>query len=434
MNAKTKKMQGKDMRAKFQLLLVSAAVMATSAAHANGVNELEQLRQEVHELRQLVQQYTEQQRLTQYQVQAAQVTPVTTAPSTEKKPMALGLTVGGAELKVYGNVRADGSYQIEGGPSSSPYNQIANVALEGDPSYKDRLKTTLGATRLGLDFAAPVKDAKVAAKVEVDFLGTNDALRIRHAYLTYNDWLVGQTWSNFAPPDYIPETVDAMTYAGGSIKRTPQVRYSHKFSPETNVVVALEDPKDSSTNMRLPALTTRLNHQVSQNMQVGVRGMLNEKRTDADTITAWGVGVGTKLDLSENTTLKADYYHVKGDSSFVLSSNQGFAQDANKNIVDENQFDSIIVGISQKFNAKWRGTLGYGYMKADDNANYLQYATGNLNKELWQTWANLFYSPVKPVNVGLEYTMGERKTFATPNQPSRTGDDQRVNMVAIYNF
>ena len=422
------------MRAKFQLLLLSAAVMGSTAVHANGGSEVEQLRQEVQELRQLVQQYSEQQRLTQYQVQAAQVSPVTTAVPAEKKSTGLGLTVGGAELKVYGNIRADGSYQIEGGPSSSPYNQIANVALEGEPGYKDRLRTTLSATRLGLDFAAPVKDAKVAGKVEVDFLGSNDALRIRHAYLTYNDWLVGQTWSNFAPPDYIPDTVDALTYAGGSIKRTPQVRYSHKFSPETNLVVALEDPKDSSSNMRLPALTTRLNHQVLDNMQVGLRGMLNEKRTDADTTTAWGVGLGTKLDITPDTTLKADYYHVKGDSSFVSSSNQGFAQDSNKNIVDENQFDSIIVGITQKFNQQWRGTLGYGYMKADDNDSYLQYATGNLNKELWQTWANLFYSPIQPVSFGLEYTMGQRKTFATPTQASRTGDDQRVNMMAIYNF
>lgn len=419
------------MRAKFQLLLLSAAIAGSSLAHANGESEVEQLRQEVQELRQLVQQYTEQQRLSQYQVQAPQATPVVTA--EKKSPLSM-TTTGGAEFKLYGNIRADGGYQIEGGPGSNPYNQIANVALEGEPGYKDRLRTTLSATRLGLDFAAPVKDAKVTGKVEVDFLGSNDALRIRHAYLSYNDWLVGQTWSNFAPPDYIADTVDAMTYTGGSIKRTPQVRYTHKFSPATNVVVALEDPKDSSSSMRLPALTTRLNHQVLDNMQVGLRGMVNEKRTDSDTTTAWGVGLGTKLDITPSTTLKADYYHVKGDSSFVLSSNQGFAQDSNKNIVDENEFDSIIVGITQKFNEQWRGTLGYGFMKADDNDNYLQYANGNLNKELWQTWANVFYSPIKPVSFGLEYTMGERKTFATPNQVSRSGDDQRVNMMAIYNF
>ena len=422
------------MRVKFQLTLLGAAMMASSIAQANGESEIAQLRQEVQELRQLVQQYTEQQRLNQYKVQAPQESITAPSLAEQKKASALAMTVGGAELKIYGNVRADAGYQFQGGPDSRPYNQIANVALDGDPSQSDRLKTTLGATRLGLDFVAPVQDAKVAGKLEVDFLGSNDALRIRHAYLTYNDWLVGQTWSNFATPDYIPDTVDALTYTGGSIKRTPQVRHTHTFNPKSNVVVALEDPRDSSSNMRLPALTARFNHQVLDQMQVGLRAMVNEKRTNADTSTAWGIGLGTKLDLTEKTTLKADYYHVKGDSSFVLSSNAGFAQDADKNIVDENEFDSIILGITQKFNPQWRGTLGFGYMKADENDNYLTYATGNLNKELWQTWANVFYQPVKPVALGLEYTIGERETFKTPSQNSRSGDDQRVNMVAIYNF
>lgn len=418
------------MRAKFQLLLLSSAIAASSIVQANGVSEVDQLRQEVHELRQLVQQYGEQQRLTQHQVQAVQTQVAAPKVEAQKKSSGLGLTVGGAEVKLYGNVRADAGYQIVGGATNNPYNQIAGVPLEGDAvSYKDRFSSTLAATRLGLDFKAPVNNAELAGKIEVDFLGTNDALRIRHAYMTYNDWLVGQTWSNFATPDYIPDTVDAMAYVGGTIKRTPQIRHTTKFSPETNVVVALEDPKDSSSNLRLPALTARLNHKVLDNMQVGVRGMVNEKRTDADTTTAWGVGVGTKLDITPSTTVKADYYHVKGDSSFILRSNAGFAQDADKNIVAENEFDSISVGVTQQFNDQWRGTLGYGYMQADDNQKYLENATGNLNKEIWQAWANVFYSPIKPVSLGIEYTTGERETF-----DKRTGEDQRVNMTAIYNF
>lgn len=418
------------MRAKFQLLLLSSAIAASSMAQANGVSEVDQLRQEVLELRKLVQQYGEQQRLTQHQVQAVQTQVAAPKVEAQKKSSGLGLTVGGAEVKLYGNVRADAGYQIVGGATNNPYNQIAGVPLEGDAvSYKDRFSSTLAATRLGLDFKAPVNNAELAGKIEVDFLGTNDALRIRHAYMTYNDWLVGQTWSNFATPDYIPDTVDAMTYVGGTIKRTPQIRHTTKFSPETNLVVALEDPKDSSSNLRLPALTARLNHKVLDNMQVGVRGMVNEKRTDADTTTAWGVGVGTKLDITPSTTVKADYYHVKGDSSFILRSNAGFAQDADKNIVAENEFDSISVGVTQQFNDQWRGTLGYGYMQADDNQKYLENATGNLNKEIWQAWANVFYSPIKPVSLGIEYTTGERETF-----DKRTGEDQRVNMTAIYNF
>ncbi len=45
-----------------------------------------------------------------------------------------------------------------------------------------------------------------------------------------------------------------------SIKRTPQVRYTHKFTPNTNLVAAVEDPKDASMSQRMPAFTGRLNH------------------------------------------------------------------------------------------------------------------------------------------------------------------------------
>ncbi|SDY21008.1 hypothetical protein [Acinetobacter kyonggiensis] len=51
----------------------------------------------------------------------------------------------------------------------------------------------------------------------MDFLGGagRDTFRIRHAYLTYDQWLVGQTWSNFNAVEYFPETVDASLFRGG---------------------------------------------------------------------------------------------------------------------------------------------------------------------------------------------------------------------------
>lgn len=73
----------------------------------------------------------------------------------------------------------------------------------------------------------------------MDFLGGAglDNLRIRHAYLNYNQWLIGQTWSNFAVPDYMPETIDALGYVGGSVKRTPQVRYGYTIQPGSQLLL-----------------------------------------------------------------------------------------------------------------------------------------------------------------------------------------------------
>ncbi|MDM1323788.1 MULTISPECIES: DcaP family trimeric outer membrane transporter [Acinetobacter] len=401
--------------------------------------EIEQLRQEVQALRALVE---------QQQRQTAVVTAhVAATPAPASKPVMK--IASGAEFNLYGNIRADASYQVEGTSRDLPYNHINAVALEGNNENSDRLRSTLSATRLGMDFKAPVGagDKALSGKVEVDFLGgaSFDNLRIRHAYISYANWLIGQTWSNFAVPDYMPETVDALAYVGGAVKRTPQVRYTTKFSPQTNLVVAAEDPKDKlvsdkAINQRFPALTARLNHQFADNLNVSVRAMGHEKRIDTDEEMAWGVGVGTKYEVVPGTTIKADYYHVKGDNSFVSFANPGvLVKDGN---LIQSEFDSITVGLTQQFNDKLRGTLGYGYMKFDDDQDYINALSNKsaANKDLWQAWANIFYSPRKPLSFGLEYVYGERKAYGPvldeDDQPvsGRTGEDNRINAVAIYNF
>lgn len=420
-------------------LVIAVGLTMSVMANAQSSQEVEQLRQEVQQLKALVHQYVQQNQTVQANLNQLANTavqpPVAQKASAEKR--GLGMTLGNAEFNLYGNVRMDGSYQIEGGAKDMPYNQINGVALEDNAENSDRFRSTLAATRLGLDFKTQVGAEDVKGKLEVDFLGGNlDSLRIRHAYLTYADWLIGQTWSNFAVPDYMPETVDALAYAGGAVKRTPQVRYTAKFSPQTNLVVAAEDPKDNSITQRLPALTARLNHQFADNMSVSARAMGHEKRINSDEEMAWGVGLGAKYDVTPSTTLKADYYHVKGDSSFVSFANTGTIQGANG--LEQSEFDSITVGLTQKFNEKLRGTVGYGYMSFDQDADYLAATPADkrtgVNKDLWQAWANVFYSPIKPVSLGLEYVYGEREAVVPAANGSKTGEDNRINMVAIYNF
>lgn len=407
-------------------------LLSLNMAHADSMTEVEQLRNEVKQLREMIEQ---QQQVQNKQIVALENNVKAAQVVSQAKDQSFARTKAGAEVTLYGNIRADLLYQSEGGSADRLYNQINSVPLKGHNESSDQLKSTLAATRLGLDFKTADKD--ISGKIEVDFLGANDGLRIRHAYFNYGQWLIGQTWSNFAVPDYMPETIDALGYVGGAVKRDAQIRYTHKFNAETQLVTALEDSKDALSNMRIPVLSTRLNQSFADRAgALSLRGMVSEKRTVADNELAWGVGLGAKYDISAKTTLKADYYHVKGDSSLVSWPNQGFTIDANKNIMALNQFDSITVGLTQQFNSQWRGTLGYGYMKADENQDYIRYLSDptKANKTLWQAWANVFYSPKKPLSFGLEYVYGERKAFVAAPNGQDTGEDNRFNAVAMYNF
>ncbi|MDN5625396.1 MAG: DcaP family trimeric outer membrane transporter [Acinetobacter sp.] len=416
----------------YNIILVSMGLLSLNMAHADSMTEVEQLRNEVKQLREMIEQ---QQHMQNKQIVALENNVKAAQVVSQAKDQTFARTKAGAEVTLYGNIRADLLYQSEGGSADRLYNQINSVPLKGHNESSDQLKSTLAATRLGLDFKTADKD--ISGKIEVDFLGANDGLRIRHAYFNYGQWLIGQTWSNFAVPDYMPETIDALGYVGGAVKRDAQIRYTHKFNAETQLVTALEDSKDALSNMRIPVLSTRLNQSFADRAgALSLRGMVSEKRTVADNELAWGIGLGAKYDISVKTTFKADYYHVKGDSSLVSWTNQGFAIDANKNIMALNQFDSITVGVTQQFNSQWRGTLGYGYMKADENQDYIRYLSDptKANKTLWQAWANVFYSPKKPLSFGLEYVYGERKAFVAAPNGQDTGEDNRFNAVAIYNF
>ena len=415
----------------FKFGVLSFAVFASTitVAQTTSQAEIDQMRKEINVLKSMIEQ---QQQKTL--AQNASIENLKTHSANQNTKMTVGQDT---SFNFYGNIRLDASYQAEGSNADRIYNNINKVPLKGNAEASDRFKSTLSATRLGLDIHRQVNDEKISGKLEVDFLGgTNlDNLRIRHAYMSYGNWLLGQTWSNFAVPDYMPETIDALGYVGGSVKRTPQVRYNVSFNPKTALLIAAEDPKDGSSKMRTPALTARLNHQLNNDAKMSLRTMVNEKKTDIDETVAWGVGLGLQYKLKPETTLKADYYHVNRDSSFVSWTNPGFSRDASGNILDESKFDSITIGLTQQINPQWRSTIGFGYMKSDASDAY-KAGISNLsevNKDQWQGWVNAFYSPVKPISLGLEYVYGERKSEVKVNGED-VGEDNRFSAVAIYNF
>lgn len=417
------------------LLAVSVAMVISPVYAGTDQAEITQLRQEVQELRTMLQQYVQQktpvQPITQVAVAASPQVTETTVPK-------LNLSKGGAEVNLYGYIRADASYQAKG--ASTMYNNISGVPLEHtaeEAQQKDRLHSTVNVTRFGLNFKTPSVAGEVSGKLEMDFFGgtTRDQFRIRHAYITLDQWLIGQTWSTFIAPEYYPETVDAGTFVGSALLRSPMLRYSDNLSAKTSFAVAIEDPKYTATSdpdneMRLPALVGRLNHKFDNGSLLSGRTFMAEKKTSHDNEWAWGVGLGGKYQLSPQTFLKADYYHVKGDGRFLLWANNSYVID-DKNNIQSNEFDTISAGITHQFNSQLRSTLGYGYMKAKDDNSFAEIQKTNItqNKELWQGWINAMYNPYKPITFGVEYVYGERETF-----DGRNGIDNRVNMMASYDF
>lgn len=403
-------------------LVIAIAVSATATYAKTEQTEIEQLRAEIQELRALIQQQNSPTIVPAQQVSSAESV-------VERQPTSIGLAIqtkGGAEATLYGFIRGDVSYQAEGGKSI--FNRIDDVALNGE--HNDKLYSTVNTTRLGVDFKTPLAAQTLGGKIEVDLRdgGTLDSkLRLRHGYLTYNNWLIGQTTSSFSNLEVIPEMLDFNLNLGVQNDRRAMLRYSDNLSAETQFFVGLEQ---KSADNRLPTLTAKVNQKYAEGKGiVSGRAFVEQNRAKSPQeslkTTAWGLGVGTAYQINPTVKAFVDYSHSEGNKDMTMYSNAAFVVDATT--LENNVFDAVSLGATYLINEKLRSTLGYGMMQAKEN----RFADINqgANKELQQGWINLMYTPNKPMTFGVEYVYGERETFA-----GEKGKDNRVAAMARYSF
>ena len=414
-------------------LSVAALMMTTTHAATKEQQELAQLRAEVAELKALMQQQQQVQQQQAVQIQQVKAQP---APVKAESPLSSFKSKSGADINLYGFVRGDANYIIEG--ANNDFNGVAKVGGTGtnDPaSVKDKLLATAKTTRLGLDFNTNVAgDNKLGGKVEVDFAGSttdsNGALRIRHAYLTYNNWLFGQTTSNFLS-NHAPEMIDFGTNVGGGTNRLPQVRYGFNLAPATKLFIAAEEGDSSGTNIKysVPNLTAKLTQGFADGKgSVSARALVENYKSADDSDTAWGLAAGVNYQVMDPLKISADVSYVDGNSNYLYGSNSAYVVNNSNGKIAQNEAFGVQVGGTYKFNEKLRSTLAYGALFADDSTDY---ATSNstANEEVYQAWINFIYSPVKPLDLGVEYINGKRDTFA-----GNSYKDNRVGLMAKYSF
>ncbi len=427
-------------------LSVAALMMTTTHAATKEQQELAQLRAEVAELKALMQQQQQVQQQQAVQIQQVKAQP---APVKAESPLSSFKSKSGADINLYGFVRGDANYIIEG--ANNDFNGVAKVGGtdKNDPaSVKDKLLATAKTTRLGFDFNTNVAgDNKLGGKVEVDFAGSttdsNGALRIRHAYLTYNNWLFGQTTSNFLS-NHAPEMIDfATNVGGGTAARIPQVRYGFNLSPATKLFIAAEEGNSSATERNaantanvasdvkysLPVLTAKLTQGFADGKgSVSARALVENYKSADDSDTAWGLAAGVNYQVIDPLKLSADVSYVQGNSNYLYGSNTAFYVNPVNGNIEQNEAFGVQVGGTYKFNEKLRSTLAYGALFADDGTDYAR-INDAANEEVYQAWINFIYSPVKPLDLGVEYINGKRDTFAGDSYK-----DNRVGLMAKYSF
>ncbi|AZN65837.1 porin (plasmid) [Acinetobacter johnsonii] len=344
------------------------------------------------------------------------------------------------DLKFYGQLRLDGAIDFESS-NGGTFGKLNSVPLEG--TNGNRSEFNLTASRLGVDLKKNINGKDLNAKIETDFWDGSSGdgkLRIRHAYIDYNNWLLGQTVSLTGNLETATESVDYTAFLGTAWVRVPQVRYNFTLDEHHNLKTALEYVNSRSSE--LPALTAKYTYK-NGDITGLVQGFVNEKRAhladkDIDKL-GWGVGAGLKYQITPSSSIQGNYYHIEGDQKFLPYTAQGstannalaggdFSVNAAEDDLDLNELDSYVIGFSHKFNPLLRMNLAASlFQYADDTA----YAKNNplMNKTLTDYAANIYFTPIKSLELGVEYHYGNREVFNGSDV-----DVSRLNLAAIYKF
>src|SRR5690606_525288 len=130
-----------------------------------------------------------------------------------------------------------------------------------------------------------------------------------------------------------------------------------------------------------------------------------------------------------------DVSYTKGVNGILYGTdaNAAFMDDENDRHIEQNEIWAVQTGLTYSILPNLKTSLGYGALFADKDTDYAKINNTPLNiaanKEVQQAWLNLVYSPVKPLEFGIEYVNGERKTFN--NEKFK---DNRIGLMSKYSF
>jgi DcaP outer membrane protein len=299
-------------------------------------------------------------------------------------------------------------------------------------------------SRFNFDLNTELNGKKVHTYIELDFLlskqgdqrvSNSYSPRIRHFYFTYGKWTFGQTWSNFMNV-IIPDDLDFAGAAEGIVfNRQPQVRYS-----TNNWHFALELPETTITpngggafitsSGGIPDMTVRRTFSGDWgNMGVSVIARelrYYEANGDRHGTMGFGLSTGAKLNVGEKDDFRISATYGNGLGRYLaLAFLNGAVIRDDLDLETINSFNGY-ASYLHHWNDKWRTSVNYSFLSADNNAVY----TGQeANKGAMSLSANIINSPAPQLMFGVEMMYGYREL-----EGGTKGDFYRLQFSAKYSF
>ncbi|GAA4049875.1 DcaP family trimeric outer membrane transporter [Parerythrobacter jejuensis] len=290
-------------------------------------------------------------------------------------------------------------------------------------------------------------DHQLNSQIELDFMvtpGGDERIsnsytpRLRQAFITYDNWLFGQAWSTFQNVGALPDSLDFIGTTPGTVfDRQPMIRYT-----KGGLQLAVEQPETTVTSPTgarvlagddtLPDFVARYNFSGDWGSLSAAGILRNLKITDDDFGTGSDSALAYGLSLSGKVKVGP-----RDDLRFMATAGDGLGRYIGLNIVNDAAIDATgkldpiftysgFAAYRHFWSDDLRSTIGASYFKADNPV----LLTGNLvTDESWNALANIIWTPVTPLSIGLEYMYAERSL-----EDGRSGNLQKVQVSTKYSF
>ena len=294
-----------------------------------------------------------------------------------------------------------------------------------------------------------VQGHKARAYLEFDLFGGGMAnlgnqastnthgVTVRQAYVSWDKWLAGQTWSNFQDVAALPDAVDFVGPTEGTVfVRQAQLRYTSGAwsvaleNPQTVVGAYRGTARTTSDDGNLPDITVRWTGKGDYG-HVSVAGITRQLRHDTASTHASGNGYGLSLSGKYNLGKQDDlrYMLIGGNG---IGRYVGFALGADGTLdaaAGDIEPTGVLAGFvawRHVFNPKLRGNLMFSRAQLDNDTDWTGFG---VTRSAQSFHANLIYSPLPKLDVGAELIWGNREL-----ESGADGDLRRVHATVKYSF
>ena len=444
-------------------LAISAALLVPGMAFAGDAKEKEleariaQLEAQVQAL--LAAQQQQQATITQTQTQldevrVAQAAPADGKPKIQSSPILVAGNPDG-RFSFGGFIKLDAMYtdtsdgEIADGSAGRMFYLPSAIPVGGVDESGGDIDTTAQFSRFWFAADGEVQGHKTRAYLEFDLFGGGMAnlgnqtatnthgLTLRQAYVSWDKWLAGQTWSNFQDVAALPDAVDFVgPTEGTTFVRQAQLRYTNGgFSvalenPQTLVSGYRSTTRTTSDDGGVPDLTARYTRKGDWG-HVSVAGLArqlqHETATTDATSTGFGVSVSGKYNLSKSDDIRYMLTGGTGIGRYV-----GFALGADGTLdaaggdIESTGVLAGFVAWRHVFDSKLRGNLMLSRAQFDNDTDWTGFG---VTRSAQSIHANLIYSPFPKLDIGAELIFGNREL-----ESGADGDLRRIHTSVKYSF